>query len=102
MIGKKKTIEETQKPKPSEIRVEKFCPACGAPVNPAKTRCEYCGSILPGMAARLQRQKELEHEEQMRLAKAEEKLKKFDEIKDVFLLILLVAFVLLFVKIVHH
>lgn len=102
MIGKKKTIEETQKTKPSEIRVEKFCPACGAPVNPAKTRCEYCGSILPGMVARLQRQKELEHEEKMRLAKAEEKLKKFTEIKDVFLLILMVAFVLLFVKIIHH
>lgn len=59
--------EKTAKAMPSEMRIEKFCPACGAPVDPSSSKCAYCDTILPGISARLQRQKEIENEKEMKV-----------------------------------
>lgn len=56
--------EKTAKVMPSEMRIEKFCPACGAPVDLNNSKCAYCDTILPGISARLQRQKEIENEKE--------------------------------------
>lgn len=93
-------------PKASEIRVEKFCPNCGAPVNGNKPRCEYCESFLPGIAASIQKKKEMDmdkaiktmenrHKERMKQLETEKEAKKREDKKAILGLIFAILVLIL-------
>jgi len=43
----------------AELKVEKFCPNCGAPVSGDSSNCKYCGAYLPGLAMAIEKTKSI-------------------------------------------
>lgn len=97
---------------PNEIRIEKFCPNCGAPVNPKKPKCEYCAAVLPGVIAHLEKEKELDskaamhkmdndHKERMRMIESKEKANKPDYIGGSILGLMFLALMYIAFKFMH-